>query len=243
MVKYKEVHEELERYAVAEKAAFYPRFFKTGKGEYGEGDVFMGVTVPNQRVVAKKYYNYCDEKVITQLLDADFHEDRLTGLFILIHKFNEAKKENEEKKWVDLYVKKIDRVNNWDLVDSSAYQILGPWLENKDKKILYDLAKENHLWKNRIAVVTTLYFIRKGDFTDLLKLSEIFMHHPHDLMHKAVGWMLREAWKRKPAPIETFLNKHAHEMPRTMLRYSIEKMDERERKDFMMKKNEFNASR
>lgn len=242
MVNYKQIHDELQQYAVAKKVISYPRFFKTGKGEYGEGDVFMGVSVPHQRIVAKKYHEDSDEKLITQLLDADFHENRLTGIYILIHKYNGAKKKNKEKKWVTLYLKKINRVNNWDLVDSSAYFILGPWLENKDKKILYDFAKENHLWKNRIAIVTTLYYIRKDDFTDLLKLSTIFINHPHDLIHKAVGWMLREAWKRKPTPIESFLKDHAHEMPRTMLRYSIEKMNEPERKYFMNMKNKIISS-
>ena len=237
MTTYKEIHQALLQYAIPEKAAFFPRFFKTGKGEYGEGDKFIGVTVPNQRLVSNKFYKESNEAVIIQLLDSDFHEDRLTGLLILNQKFKEARKNNEEKKWVDLYLKKIDRVNNWDLVDSTAHLILGVWLEDKDRKLLYAFAKENNIWKNRIAIISTLHFIRKGDLDDLLKLSEMMILHSHDLMHKAIGWMLREGWKKNPTRIETFLLKHAAHMPRTMLRYSIEKMDQEKRKFFMEMKS------
>ena len=230
---YKEIHTALLELAIPEKAKFFPRFFKTGKGEYGEGDRFIGVTVPNQRKIAQQFQKAADDQLIIKLLDSSFHEDRLTGLFILIYKFNQAKKNKEEKKWVDLYLKKIDRINNWDLVDSSAHSILGQWLENKGRLILYKFAHSTNLWKNRIAIISTLHFIRQNDFEDVLKLSTILIKHEHDLIHKAVGWMLREAWKRNHDIIELFLSQHAHEMPRTMLRYAIEKMDEKKRKQYM----------
>jgi 3-methyladenine DNA glycosylase AlkD len=230
---YHQIHEALKSYAQQEKAAFFPRFFKTGKGEYGEGDVFMGVTVPNQRLIAKQFYASSDEHLITQLLDSMYHEERLVGLFLLKHKFLVERKQHAEKQWVDLYLKKIDRVNNWDLVDSSAHIILGQWLDNKDRYLLYELAAENNLWKNRIAIIATMHFIKKGDIVDILKLSALLLTHQHDLMHKAIGWMLREAWKKEPAIIENFIRKHIQKMPRTMLRYSIEKMEEGKRKEFL----------
>jgi len=233
---YEQIHQSLKSYAQEEKAAFFPRFFKTGKGEYGEGDVFLGVTVPNQRLIAKKFYTSSDEHLIIQLLDSMYHEERLIGLFLLNHKFLKAKKQHTEKVWVDLYLKKIDRVNNWDLVDSSAHIILGQWLEDKDRSLLNELAAEKNLWKNRIAILSTMHFIKKGDIVDILKLSELLLTHQHDLMHKAIGWMLREAWKKEPAIIENFIRLHIHAMPRTMLRYSIEKIEEGKRKMFLSMK-------
>jgi len=230
---YDQIHQALCSYAQQEKATFFPRFFKTGKGEYGEGDVFIGVTVPNQRLIAKQFYASSDEHLIIQLLDSMYHEERLIGLFLLNHKFLKAKKQHTEKVWVDLYLKKIDRVNNWDLVDSSAHIILGQWLEDKNRSLLYELATENNLWKNRIAIISTMHFIKKGDIVDILKLSALLLTHQHDLMHKAIGWMLREAWKKEPAIIENFIRKHIQNMPRTTLRYSIEKMEEGKRKEFL----------
>jgi len=184
-------------------------------------------------MVAKKYYSKCNEQLIIQLLDSKYHEERLVGLFLLNNKFKEARKKQGEKHWVDLYLRKIDRVNNWDLVDSSAHIILGLWLEDKDRFILYELAASSNLWENRIAVLTTLHFIKKGDITDILKLAELLITHKHDLMHKAIGWMLREAWKKEPKKIEDFISKHFREMPRTMLRYSIEKLEEKKRQMFL----------
>lgn len=233
MASYKAIVQELKKKSSKEKAAFLPRFFKTGKGEYGEGDTFHGVIVPDQRQIAKLYYATTDKETIIRLLDSPFHEERLTGLFILCHKFSESKKEGKEKQWVDLYLKKADRVNNWDLVDSTAHILLGQWLENRDRTILYTLAKDPLLWKNRIAIVATLHFIRKNDLKDILMLSEIMLTHQHDLIHKATGWMLREAWKRNPTSVEAFLIRHKSRMPRTMLRYAIEKMPEKQRKRFL----------
>ena len=224
---------DLKRHATKEKAAFLPYFFKTGKGQYAEGDLFHGILVPDQRKVAKLHTSTATKKTITTLLDSPYHEERLTALFILCNKFQQDKKIRKEKQWVDLYLKKADRVNNWDLVDNTAHIILGQWLEDKDRTILYTFAKHSSLWKNRIAVVATLHFIRKNDFLDIIQLSEMMLKHPHDLMHKATGWMLREAWKRDAKKIEQFLDKFAHRMPRTMLRYAIERMPEPKRKAYL----------
>ena len=229
------VHD-LKALATADKAAFLPRFFKTGKGQFGEGYLFHGITVPDQRNVVKNHHSTTSKETIIALLDSPYHEERLTGILIMCEKFREAKKTGKEKEWVDLYLSKADRVNNWDLVDSSAHIILGQWLENKDRKILYTLAVDPMLWRNRIAVVATWYFIRKNnDLKDILELSKIMLTHKHDLMHKATGWMLREGWKKDPLAIEEFLDEFATRMPRTMLRYAIEKMDEKKRKGYLNK--------
>ncbi len=230
----KTISKALLAFATKEKAEFLPRFFKTGKGEYGEGDRFHGVVVPDQRKVANKFSSTTSKEVIIELLHSPFHEERLTGVFILCNKFNEAKKIGKEKEWYDLYLKMAERINNWDLVDASAHIIVGQYLEDKDRSILYKLAKENSLWKNRIAVVATWHFIRKNsDLKDILQLSEIMLTHKHDLMHKATGWMLREGWKKDAKQIEKFLDKYATQMPRTMLRYAIEKMEETKRKGYL----------
>jgi 3-methyladenine DNA glycosylase AlkD len=225
---------ELRSFATKEKAEFLPRFFKTGKGEYGEGDCFHGIVVPDQRKVANKHSASTSKETIVELLHSPFHEERLTGVLILCNKFNEAKKIGKEKEWFDLYLKMAERINNWDLVDASAHIIVGQYLEDKDRSILYKLSKENSLWKNRIAVVATWHFIRKNsDLKDILQLSEIMLTHKHDLMHKATGWMLREGWKKDAKQIEKFLDKFATQMPRTMLRYAIEKMEETKRKGYL----------
>lgn len=230
----KTIVNDLLSFASKEKADFLPRFFKTGKGEYGEGDRFHGIVVPDQRKVANQHTPSTSKETIVELLHSPFHEERLTGVFILCNKFNEAKKSGKEKEWYDLYLKMAERINNWDLVDASAHIIVGQYLEDKDRTILYKLAKENSLWKNRIAVVATWHFIRKNsDLKDILQLSEIMLTHKHDLMHKATGWMLREGWKKDAKQIEKFLDKFATRMPRTMLRYAIEKMEETKRKGYL----------
>ena len=230
----KTIVNDLLSFASKEKADFLPRFFKTGKGEYGEGDRFHGIVVPDQRKVANQHTPSTSKETIVELLHSPFHEERLTGVFILCNKFNEAKKSGKEKEWYDLYLKMAERINNWDLVDASAHFIVGQYLEDKDRSILYKLAKEESLWKNRIAVVATWHFIRKNsDLKDILQLSEIMLTHKHDLMHKATGWMLREGWKKDAKQIEKFLDKFATRMPRTMLRYAIEKMEETKRKGYL----------
>jgi 3-methyladenine DNA glycosylase AlkD len=155
---------------------------------------------------------------------------------MLIRNFSRADNEKSQKIWLQLYLNHLDYVNNWDLVDSSAPAILGKWLLNRDRKILYQMARSGNLWKNRIAILSTLAFIRENDFDDMLQLAQLFLEHPHDLMHKATGWMLREAWKRNPLLIEQFIWKYAHQMPRTMLRYAIEKMSPADRKKYLLKK-------
>jgi 3-methyladenine DNA glycosylase AlkD len=207
------------------------KFFKSGKGEYGEGDLFLGVTVPDSRKIAKKYHDL--SLADTQgLLRSPYHEHRLTALFILVLKFEKSDEEGR-KKIVDMYLKNADFVNNWDLVDSSAYKILGPYLFNKNRQILFDLAKEDHLWKQRIAIISTMHFVRSGDFETTLKLSEILLNHEHDLIHKAVGWLLREVGNRNMETEIEFLDKHYKSMPRTMLRYAIEKFDPQKKRYYM----------
>jgi 3-methyladenine DNA glycosylase AlkD len=213
------------------KAAFFPRFFKAGKGEYAEGDVFLGVTVPQIRSVVKRHRGVPLPEV-KKLLADELHECRLAGVLILDAQFSRTDGA-ERKKIVDFYVSQLDRVNNWDIVDASAYRILGEYLADKPRGILYELAASGHLWRERVAVVSTLAFIRRGDFEDIFRLSERFLGHRHDLMHKACGWMLREAGKRDKKALERFLKTHAAAMPRTMLRYSIEKFPPDERKCFM----------
>jgi len=230
----KAIVKDLLQYASKEKAAFLPTFFKTGKGQYGEGDRFHGIVVPDQRKVAKEHYSTTSKETIIELLHSPFHEERLTGVIIICNKFNEAKKTGKEKEWYDLYIKMAERTNNWDLVDVSAHVVVGQYLEDKDRSILYKLAKDKSLWKNRIAVVATWHFIRKNhDLKDILQLSEVMLTHEHDLMHKATGWMLREGWKKDAQQIEKFLDRFATQMPRTMLRYAIEKMDEPKRKGYL----------
>jgi 3-methyladenine DNA glycosylase AlkD len=224
---------ELRKHANSERARVSIRYFKTGKGEYGEGDQFLGVAVPIQRSLAAKYVSQVTEADISVLLSSPYHEIRLTALFMLNTRFLKSADQAEAKKWVDFYLSHIHCINNWDLVDSSAPIVLGTWLQNRNRRILYQFARSKNLWKNRIAMLTTLAFIRNNELNDLLKLAEIFISHPHDLMHKAAGWMLREGWKRDPKTVEAFLTKFASQMPRTMLRYSIEKMSPAKKKYFM----------
>lgn len=223
---------ELQSYADAEKSAFFPRFFKTEKGQYGEGDLFLGITVPNVRTVAKKYGSLTDED-IEKLLMNPYHEVRMLALMILVHQYENAQESARKKHIVDFYIDHRVQVNNWDLVDLSAYKILGDYLLTKDRKILYRFAKIPHLWTQRIAIVSTYAFIRAGEFDDTLKIAEIFLTHEHDLMHKAVGWMLREVGKRDEKVLRRFLDHHAHKMPRTMLRYAIERFDTASRHSFL----------
>lgn len=226
--------DELNENACKEKAQHHLKFFKTGSGEYGEGDKFIGVNVPIQRKIAKKYYRELNLKELKKLLRNEIHEYRSTALFMLCYKFEKAT-ENEKNSIVNLYLDNLAYVNNWDLVDTSAPTILGGFLFDKNRSLLYDLANSDDLWKQRIAIIATLYFIRRNDFYDTLAISEILIHHHHDLIHKAVGWMIREVGKRDKDVAIAFLQKHYTEMPRTMLRYAIEKFDEDLRKQFLKK--------
>lgn len=240
---HQEVLSELKKLANKEKALLLARYFKTAPGEYGEGDIFWGITVPAQRTIVKRFSTKVDIHTVQSLLDSPIHEARLTGVLLLESCFKAALKKSkksivfvdEPAHWVALYLNNTHRINNWDLVDSSAPGVLGRWLEDKDRSVLYELAKSELLWENRIAMVATLYFIRKGEMVDVLKLSELFLGHSHDLIHKATGWMLREAWKRSPGPVEVFLKKYKAKMPRIMLRYAIEKMPPVQRQLMMAK--------
>jgi 3-methyladenine DNA glycosylase AlkD len=231
-----QIMEELKQRAIPEKATFFPRFFKTGKGEYGEGDQFLGVIVPDQRKIAKKYWKALTVQELQSLIQSPYHEVRLTSIFILVIKYQKAIEEADKESWVDFYLRNRSWVNNWDLVDSSAHLILGDFLFFKDRKILFDLAKSGKLWDQRIAIMSTFGFIKRNDFVDTLKIAEILLHHPHDLIHKAVGWMIREVGNRDYETAHQFLVQHYKTMPRTMLRYAIEKFKP-EAKGFFMKKS------
>lgn len=214
------------------KAAFFPRFFKSGPGEYGEGDKFLGVTVPSQRLIAKEFYTVLTVEQVIELLRSEWHEERLTALFMMVLKYQKGDTAAKQKV-VDAYLVNTEHVNNWDLVDSSAPYILGDWLLNKDKTVLYDFAKSDVLWERRISVIATLMFIRKGEFGDTLNLAEQLLNDTHDLMHKAVGWCLREVGKKEEKLLTDFLDIHATTMPRTALRYSIERLPETKRKYYL----------
>ena len=211
-----------------EKKIVLPRFFKTGKGQYGEGDKFLGVTIPNIRVIAKKFSNVSFD-VIEELIHSPWHEMRMCALLILV---NNSRKEVTQNIF-DFYLSQTKHINNWDLVDLSAPQIVGRYLLDKNRDTLYKLSESDLLWDNRIAIVSTLTFIRNNDLDDTYKLSLKMMHHKHDLMHKSIGWMLREAGKRDAKRLYDFVNKYKTIMPRTMLRYSIEKFDADTRKELM----------
>ena len=224
-----EIKKELDSKANKEKSLIYARFFKTNKGQYGEGDIFIGLTVPEQRNLAKKYIDL-NFKDLEQLLSNKIHEYRLTGLLILVYKYQ---KNDNKKEIFDFYLKNIHASNNWDLVDCISDKIIGKYLIDKDKKLLYNFANSNNLWKKRISIVSTFEFIKNNKFEDTLNISEILLKDSHDLIHKAVGWMLREVGKRNQDLLESFLKKHSKEMPRTMLRYAIEKFDEEKRQYYM----------
>jgi len=208
-------------------------FFKTGKGEYGEGDIFLGVRVPDQRRIAKKYWNIPLTDVLV-LLQSGVHEHRLTALFILTQQFNKGDDETRQK-IVDLYLCNTACVNNWDLVDSSAHKILGAWLVDKDRDVLYGLAESGSLWDRRISIISTFAFIDRGDMVDAVSLAGMLVDDGHDLIHKASGWVLREVGKKDQSVLEKFLLEHYEAMPRTMLRYAIERLPE-ERRKFYLKK-------
>ena len=223
----KTITNELQALSDAEKREIFPKFFKAGKGEYGEGDRFLGVTVPNIRAIAKLHKDISIEE-IRDLIQSEWHEVRLCALIIMVEK-SKKKDEALRKELFNLYLSQTERINNWDLVDLSCRFIIGEYLLDKSRDILYQLAQSPLLWDNRIAIVSTYAFIRKGQLEDTYALSDLMMHHPHDLMHKAIGWMLREAGKRDPERLYDYVMSHRADMPRTMLRYAIEKFSPKER--------------
>lgn len=227
-----ELKKDLLKLSDKEKSRQCAKYFKTGEGEYAEGDLFLGVSCPDQRKIAKKYRKL-DLDDLGQLISSPFHEHRQVALFILVEKFQNGNGAFK-KEIFDFYLKNTKYINNWDLVDLSSHKIVGAYLFDKDRKILYALARSNNLWEKRIAIISTAYFISQRQFKDTLKISEILLRDKHDLIHKAVGWMLREVGKRNKGVEEEFLSKYYLQMPRTMLRYAIEKFSDKEK---WMKKN------
>lgn len=206
------------------------RFFKTGQGEYGEGDQFLGLTVPQVRSIVKKYWHQLALPETIELLRHPLHEARLTAVLILVARYQHGE---DQKVIYQSYLANAQRVNNWDLVDSSAHKIVGNYLLARPRDILYQLAKSKNLWERRISIISTFAFIAKNDLTDAIKLSTLLLHDPHDLIHKAVGWVLREVGKKDLSTLTKFLEDHAPRMPRTMLRYSIEKLDPPTRQHYL----------
>lgn len=230
----KEIKEALVTLSIPEKAEFFPKFFKTGKGEYGEGDLFLGVKVPDQRSVAKEYYARISMEELSKLLSSQYHEHRLTALFMLISKFEKTKDKAVKDEIVEFYLNHLQHINNWDLVDSSCYKILGRYaFENQKDELLRTLSDSEEMWHKRIAVVGTMHYVKKGSFDLTKEFVTKNLKHPHDLMHKANGWLLREMGEKNEAELINFLNKHYKEMPRTSLRYAIEKLDEALRQDYL----------
>jgi 3-methyladenine DNA glycosylase AlkD len=227
-----EIKNDFEKLSSKEKAKIYSRFFKTEKDQYGQGDQFIGITTPQNKNLVKKYYKDISINDTLFFLQDPIHEYRSFALGILRYKYEKGDKK-VKKEIVDIYLKNVEYINNWDLVDCSASYILGDYLLDNDRDILYTLAKKDHLWSQRISIVSTYAFIRKNDFKDALAISKILLNHKHDLIHKAIGWMLREIWKRDSEIVERFLIDNYCDIPRTTLRYSIERMEESKRKRFL----------
>lgn len=244
---YESLLQELQLRSTPEKAALLPRYFKTGKGEYGEGDQFLGVTVPLVREVSRLCADACAE-LLEELLSSEWHEMRLLALLVLVNrvkntkskawmrKHDEQEAERIRQVALDFYLDHTAGINNWDLVDLSAHEVVGEALVGKSTDLLFSLATSTNLWEQRIAMVATYAFIRRGELSTTFRLAEMLLNHPHDLMHKAVGWMLREAGKRNKEELDAFLTRYATTMPRTMLRYAIEKYPEAERKAWLQRR-------
>ena len=224
--------EEIRALANKEIAQHSLRFFKTDKGEYGHGDLFLGVRAPKIRSIAKRHIDISITDMET-LIRSKYHEERFLGLIILVNKYAKTKDKKNQNQLYKIYVSSFKYINNWDLVDVTCPHVIGKHLIDKDRAILYKWAKSEDLWTKRIAMVSTFSFIRKNDLEDTFKIAEILLHDEHDLIHKAVGWMLREAGKRDLKREETFLKKYYKTMPRTMLRYSIEKFPETKRQKYL----------
>ena len=230
-IRSQQVVKRLKELARAEIAQQSQRFFKTGKGQYGEGDRFLGIRVPALRKLVREYQGMSLQE-IQKLLNSPFHEARLFALLLLVHQFKKGASAKQEQIY-RLYLDNTRNINNWDLVDSSAPYIVGPFLENRDRQILCKLAKSSDLWERRIAIMSCFYFIRQNDYSDTLILAEQLINDPHDLIHKATGWMLREVGNRDRQVEVDFLNRHYQDMPRTMLRYAIENFSPPERKAYL----------
>lgn len=221
-----EIVREFKKVSSREKAKVLQRFFKTGKGEYGEGDVFVGVVVPNIRLLVRKYYSEMSWDDISFFLHSEVHEFRLFALLVLVRRFEKG---DEQKVIYDYYMGNRKWIDSWDLVDLTAPNIVGMYLSNKDRGALRKMVVSKSIWDVRIAVLATFTFIRQNEFKDILEFSKILFTHEHDLIHKAVGWMLREVGKRNVDVLREFLDEYYSRMPRVMLRYAIEKFDKEER--------------
>ena len=235
MTLHNQIIEALQFLSSPEKKEFLPYFFKTGKGEYAEGDQFIGVVVPDSRKLVKEYWQKAELSDVQEILKSEFHEMRLVALLILVNKFEKSKDKTEQKKLVDFYLKNTKYINNWDLVDLSCYKLLGRYcFENQKDDILRELSNSDNMWEKRIAIVATMHHIKKGKFFDLTQeLALNNLQHPHDLMHKANGWLLREIGNKGEEVLLDFLKIYYQNMPRTTLRYAIEKLDEDLRQDFL----------
>jgi len=229
-----ELKNSLQALANPERAALSVRYFRTGPGQYGEGDVFLGLSVPQQRQVAWKFQHLGPEDLY-ELLESPVHEHRLVALLVLVEIFKKSGFQ-ARREWCEFYLAHLHRVNNWDLVDVSARDILGEFLLNLDRSLLDALAASGHLWSQRAAIVATQAFIRRGQFSDTFRLAETYLTHSHDLIHKATGWMLREVGGKNEDALREFLNEFAPRMPRTMLRYALEKLPETERRAYLRRK-------
>ena len=226
--------QEITARADASQVEGLSRFFKTGPGQYGEGDKFLGIKVPVSREVVKACWRETSLQDLEECIVSEYHEVRLAALLALVEIFKHNK--TKQSDCVDFYLAHTDRINNWDLVDLSCYPLLGVWLLDKDRQLLYDLARNGKtLWEQRIGIVSTMTFIRHGQLQDTFDIADILLHHPHDLIHKAVGWLLREAGKRDKEALVQYLEPRWQTMPRTMLRYAIEKFPESERQQYLKK--------
>lgn len=228
---FEDIKKDLKKVSSLEKAKIEQRFFKTEKGSYGEGDIFIGAPMPEMRKVSKKYLDISFSE-LQEMLKSKVHEYRMTALLILSYKYPKADNKEKEKIY-NFYIKNTKYINNWDLVDVTCYGIIGDYLLDKKRDILYTFAKSNDLWKKRIAIISTYAFLREKQFEDTLKISKILLKDKHDLIHKAVGWMLREVGNRDLKTEEKFLKKCYLQMPRTMLRYAIEKFEEKKRQAYL----------
>lgn len=232
------LYDEMMRHRDPAQVAGLSRFFKTGPGQYGEGDKFLGIKVPVTREVVKGYWRTATFENLEECIVSEYHEIRLAALLVLVQIFKHSKKDPENRRrCIDFYLQHIGQVNNWDLVDLSCYELLGQWLMDKDRTLLYDLARDGRtIWEQRVGIVSTMAFVRNGELDDTYSIAEIFLDKPsplHDLLQKAVGWLLRDAGKRDEARLRQWLDANSSRMPRTMLRYSIEKFTEDVRRGYL----------
>jgi 3-methyladenine DNA glycosylase AlkD len=235
--KTKDILRRLEEVADPERSRILQGFFKTAPGEYGQGDIFLGISLPDQRKIAREFRDLSISG-ISQLINSKIHEHRSTALILLVEKYQRG--DNGQKKQIfEFYLSHLSQINNWDLVDISCPKIIGDYLFDRPCQLLYNLARSDDLWEKRIAIISTHYFIRNNRFDDSIKISEILIHDQHDLIHKAVGWTLREIGKRQIEEEIKFLDQYAHIMPRTMLRYAIEKFNEEERQDYLSRRQKY----